>query len=690
MGEDRKARYILAIKTQRNDELLRITNEQRKLVNIFRGKLKRSADVETQHQKWKTEIKKGTTVKDAGKSAVTRDKLNRESHSLRNRSFNGFETVSSLKCDRECQSEEISFTCGFEEARARKLTEEDTCQQTQKAANRSTTWATGEQNKEDTNTQTEKKISKQIEKETSKQIEEETSKQTKEETSKQTKEEPSKQTKEENSKQTKEEICKQTKEETSKQIEKEASKQTKEETSKQTKEETSKQTKEETSKQTKEESCKLTKQETSKQIEKEASKQTKEETSKQTKEESCKQIKEEPSKLTKQETSKQTKEEISGKAEEETSKQTNGLISELLLLRKANRSKNLSVRRRSGSFGTPDSCEMAAAKPLIQNAPSHSRGTTAKQISITDNHEERTSLQTHQATKCKNTSVLKGNTRQFGTPESYQRAGKPSTKNATSYINCKEKQLLFSTSREKANNIHSLHRMRPGKEIWSANYTCQAIVSAGQRRIVSKGHSDPTKSYSLSSYRTKRINGIAQARKTLSFEDHICADKGVCIKHYSQVDTTSDVSITRSSTETSLNYSNHSLKKQDREYPDGKYSNELTKKSSFEMESWLLQIRKDLRRIKSLEEAKPLCEKERSASSRKAAIYKQLSLPTERVNSLFEKIHLSAQDNDGKTSKLDSAAVYTKSATLHSRKDCEQKWHRRDSRNIKLKPSILL
>lgn len=123
------------------------------------------------------------------------------------------------------------------------------------------------------------------------------------------------------------------------------------------------------------------------------------------------------------------------------------------------------------------------------------------------------------------------------------------------------------------------------------------------------------------------------------------------------------------------------------------------RKMSYELRAWISSIKKDVKKVHSCIEDASLETKPRSIvhkNSWKSENSSLSSIALERFNEIFQDLYVNEavfdedSECDGKKEPVDASSLYGKAAVIDSRLDENQNWHKRDPRNKKLKPSILL
>ncbi len=115
-------------------------------------------------------------------------------------------------------------------------------------------------------------------------------------------------------------------------------------------------------------------------------------------------------------------------------------------------------------------------------------------------------------------------------------------------------------------------------------------------------------------------------------------------------------------------------------------------RKSFLMKSWIESIHKDLALVRPPKDEVPRSTRppvERNdRKTRRSSRRIQRSISVGRLENLFRNIAVSVKDKN--ISKMDSASLYSKSASLVCKTNSYQPWNLRDSRNSKLKPTLML
>eukprot|EP00112_Aurelia_sp_Birch-Aquarium-sp1_P023870 Seg73.3 transcript_id=Seg73.3/GoldUCD/mRNA.D3Y31 product="hypothetical protein" protein_id=Seg73.3/GoldUCD/D3Y31 len=123
-------------------------------------------------------------------------------------------------------------------------------------------------------------------------------------------------------------------------------------------------------------------------------------------------------------------------------------------------------------------------------------------------------------------------------------------------------------------------------------------------------------------------------------------------------------------------------------------------KISYEMRTWIYDIKRDVKRAQYPEaddnhDSKIFQEAAGSQSSLTNEKSTNSSEALEKFEAIFNTIYINDQNGGdahiaGPVEKLDTAALYSKSAVADSRKRAKQTWNLRDPRNQKLQPNIIL
>ena len=123
-------------------------------------------------------------------------------------------------------------------------------------------------------------------------------------------------------------------------------------------------------------------------------------------------------------------------------------------------------------------------------------------------------------------------------------------------------------------------------------------------------------------------------------------------------------------------------------------------KMSYEMRTWIYDIRRDVKRAQCFEsdendDSKAFQKAESSQTSLTIEESTDSSSALNKFEAIFNNIRINDHDcndewNIGPVEKLDTAALYSKSAVAGSKKRTKKAWKLRDPRNQKLQPKIIL
>ena len=125
----------------------------------------------------------------------------------------------------------------------------------------------------------------------------------------------------------------------------------------------------------------------------------------------------------------------------------------------------------------------------------------------------------------------------------------------------------------------------------------------------------------------------------------------------------------------------------------------VERKMSYELRTWISDIKKDVKRVQSCIEDKPLDKNVRDSilkNRSKSEDSSNSSFALEKFDAIFQDLCISGEncgenyEFQDKKKMVDASSFYAKAAAIDSRLDSDQNWHKRDPRNKKLKPPILL
>ena len=121
-------------------------------------------------------------------------------------------------------------------------------------------------------------------------------------------------------------------------------------------------------------------------------------------------------------------------------------------------------------------------------------------------------------------------------------------------------------------------------------------------------------------------------------------------------------------------------------------------KMSFELRTWISNIKKDVRRVHSCMEGTSLNANSKELAHANSWMSENSSVSStalEKFDAIFRGSYVNDarfenSDYEGRRELVDATSLYGKAAVVDAKLDTDQKWHKRDPRNKKLKPSILL
>ena len=123
------------------------------------------------------------------------------------------------------------------------------------------------------------------------------------------------------------------------------------------------------------------------------------------------------------------------------------------------------------------------------------------------------------------------------------------------------------------------------------------------------------------------------------------------------------------------------------------------RKMPYELRTWISSIKRDVDKVQSCTEDASFEPKPMGIAHKdswKSENSSLSSIALERFNEIFQDLYVNEAvlDEDSECDRgkesVDASSLYGKAAVIDSRLDESQNWHRRDPRNKKLKPSILL